>query len=57
MKRFAQIAILLAVTAAPAFASVSPTAVVPEPSTIALSAAGLVALGATAMWRKRRNKK
>lgn len=55
MKRFAQIAVLLAVTAAPAFASVN--VVVPEPSTIALSAAGLLALGATAMWRSRRNKK
>ncbi|MEP6780950.1 MAG: PEP-CTERM sorting domain-containing protein [Gemmatimonadaceae bacterium] len=55
MKRFTQIAILLTVTAAPAFAA-GPT-VVPEPSTIALSAAGLLALGATAMWRSRRNKK
>lgn len=56
MKRIAQIAILLTVTAAPAFAAGPPT-VVPEPSTIALSAAGLLALGATAMWRSRRNKK
>ncbi|MEP6780949.1 MAG: PEP-CTERM sorting domain-containing protein [Gemmatimonadaceae bacterium] len=57
MKRIAQIAILLAVSAAPAFAGTPPPVVTPEPASIALIAAGLAAVGAGAMWRSRRNKK
>ena len=56
MKRFAQVAILLVVTAAPAFAG-TPPVVTPEPASVALIAAGLAAVGAGAMWRARRNKK
>jgi hypothetical protein len=53
MKRVGQALVLLIVVAAPAYAAGTPI-VTPEPATIGLVATGIGAVGAFALWRKRR---
>jgi hypothetical protein len=52
MKRVGQALVLLIVVAAPAYAG--GVVVTPEPATIGLVATGIGAVGAFALWRKRR---
>jgi hypothetical protein len=53
MKCVGQALVLLIAAAAPAYAAGSPV-VTPEPATIGLVATGIGAIGAFALWRKRR---
>ena len=53
MKHIIQAAVLLALTAVPAFAG-APVSVTPEPATLALVVTGLGAIGVGAWWKRRK---